>query len=130
MKHTATSPLAPHGKGRAMPTPEGAVLKSIMEYLAARRVLCFRMNTGAVVSEYKGKKRFMRFGTPGMGDVLAFRQVYDPACNYFHIDVLWLEVKAKGKQSEAQKSFQAMVEAQGHRYAVVRSVEDVEALLR
>lgn len=105
-------------------TPEGAVLKAVTDYLAARRILAFRMNTGAMSAEHNGKKRFMRFGTPGMADVLAF-----PFRGSFIIP-LWLEVKSdKGKQSEAQKAFQVMVQAEGHRYAVVRSIEDVEALL-
>jgi len=43
----------------------------------------------------------------------------------------WIEVKApKGVQSELQKSFQKQVEDHGHRYAICRSVEDVEELLK
>ena len=85
-----------------------------------------RQNTGAVVSEYKGKQRFMRFGTPGMADLLAF--VNSP---FAGLIVHWLEVKtATGKQSELQKSFQNQVEAAGHRYSVVRSIEDVETALK
>jgi hypothetical protein len=131
---------------------ETQIQRQILDYLAARHILAFRQNTGAVASEYKGKKRFMRFGTPGMADVLAFPQIsswvyalgkqliYEPkkapeianACIQVDSTVpLWLEVKAeKGKQSELQKSFQAQVESHGHRYAVVRSIEDVEALLK
>ena len=105
---------------------ETKISKSIMEYLAARHILAFRQNTGAVVSEYKGKQRFMRFGTPGMADLLAF--VNSP---FAGLIVHWLEVKtATGKQSELQKSFQNQVEAAGHRYSVVRSIEDVETALK
>ena len=88
------------------------------------------MNTGAVASEYKGKKRFMRFGTPGCADILAFRQ-----CGYhrgYDISqwVYWIEVKtAKGKQSELQKSFQQKVESEGHLYIIARGIEDVERYL-
>jgi hypothetical protein len=110
-------------------TPEGQVLASIMEYLAVRKVLAFRMNTGAVKTE----SRFFRFGTPGMADILAFpeKAYSDGADGIWRLPhPLWLECKTpKGKQSEAQKSFQAMVEWEGHTYAVVRSIEDVEALL-
>jgi hypothetical protein len=115
-----------------MSTPEGTILKSVLDYLAAEHVLAFRMNTGAMQSEHNGKKRFMRFGTPGMADVLAFpnrrsaRGVLINGCSH----VLWLEVKsATGKQSALQKSFQAQVEAEGHRYAVVRSIQDVKEAL-
>lgn len=108
-----------------MPTPEGQILKAIMEYLAARRILHFRMNTGAMVSESKGKKRFMRFGSVGMADILAFPTWSGVPVPY------WFEVKTeKGKQAESQKLFEGLVTAEGHQYFVVRSVEDVEAALR
>jgi hypothetical protein len=43
--------------------------------------------------------------------------------------VLFVEVKAeKGTQSDKQKKFQERVESLGHRYVVVRSVDEVEAL--
>lgn len=43
---------------------------------------------------------------------------------------LMIEMKTKdGYQSKAQKEWQAMVEAQGYRYEVIRSVEDFRALL-
>ena len=38
-----------------------------MDYLAAKGILAFRMNTGAM----KLEKRFVRSGVPGMADVLA-----------------------------------------------------------
>jgi hypothetical protein len=118
---------------------ETQIVRAILDYLAARRVLAYRMNTGAIEAEYKGKKRFMRFGVPGMADILAFKKrktcyLTTPAIpNDYRGEIimpLWLEVKTdKGKQSELQKSFQAQVEEEGHRYAVVRSIEDVAALL-
>lgn len=44
--------------------------------------------------------------------------------------VVFLEVKAGGgRQSEAQRRFQLDVEAQGHVYAVVRSIEEALAVL-
>lgn len=117
-------------------TPEGAIVKAILDYLAARRVMAFRMNTGAMKAEYNGKPRFMRFGMPGMADIVAFRSrsrgVDDKGnwCEFQEIIPLWIEVKAPtGKQSEIQKSFQQQVEAEGHRYVVARSIADVEAVL-
>lgn len=45
--------------------------------------------------------------------------------------VLALEVKNElGHQSPAQKRFQGRLEALGHKYYVVRSVEDVSAILK
>ena len=105
--------------------PRGAsekeVQAAILQYLTARRILAFRMNTGAVVSEYNGKQRMIRYGTPGMADILAF----------YGGNAYWIECKSPtGKQSELQKSFQQLVEAEGHVYAVARCIEDVEAALQ
>ena|SRR6185437_5764471 len=114
-------------------TPEGAIVKAILDYLAVRRVLAFRMNTGALKAEYNGKQRFMRFGVPGMADILAFPNVEFRTPRPMTLTapiILWIEVKAPtGKQSEFQKSFQQQVEAEGHRYMVARSIADVEAVL-
>lgn len=112
-------------------TPEGAILRAVLDYLAAKHILAFRMNSGALRNP-AGK--LVAFGVPGMADVLAFAR--DPQaemhCAYgcSNITPVWLEVKApKGTQSEIQKSFQRQVEDSGHVYAVVRSIEDVDAAL-
>lgn len=123
------SPRLPVFKPKAATVPESAVLKAVLEYLTAKHILAFRTNTGAMKAEYNGKARFIKFGTPGMADVLAFppgiwRKVSQPP-------ILWIECKSSvGKQSDLQKSFQAQVEAEGHRYIVARSIEDVTAALR
>ena len=105
-----------------MSTPEGAVLRSILDYLAVKRVLAYRLNTGAMSGEHKGKRWFMRFGAPGMADLIALPKDR-PA--------LWIECKApKGKQSELQKAFQAQVEAAGCAYVLARSIDDVEPWVR
>ena len=111
-------------------TPESALLRLVLDYLAAQHILAFRMNTGAVKTE----NRFFRFGVPGMGDVLAFPVV--KSTDGVHIVVMsfivptWLELKAaKGKQTELQKSFQAQVEGEGHRYAVIRNLEDLKKVI-
>jgi hypothetical protein len=100
--------------------------RAIFDYLEARHIMAFRMQVGAFSSEYKGKQRFMRVGTPGMADILAF-----PNYPYSGPYVLWIEVKSStGRQSELQKSFQSQVEWYGHSYVVARSIEDVEAAIR
>lgn len=102
---------------------EREIQRAILDYLAAKHVLAFRMNSGAAVREYKGKTRKIIFGVPGMADILAF-----PILPHEYGSVLWIECKAeKGKQSELQKSFQAQVESEGHKYIVARSIEDVMA---
>lgn len=115
-------------------TGEAAVQAAILEWLAARHILAFRMQSGATVSTYKGKTRMFRYGTPGMADILAFDHWFmEQGLGHGHFIYkapIWIECKAlKGKQSELQKSFQSQVEADGHRYIIARSIEDVEAEL-
>ena len=118
-----------------MSTPEGAILRSIMDYLAARHIFSIRMNAGVHFSESKGKRYMTRLAAPGTADILAFPQerISCMSCGKWNLypQIVWIEVKAaKGKQSELQKSFQAQVEREGHRYAICRSIEDVEAALK
>ena len=117
---------------------EAMILKSVLEYLQARRVLAFRMNSGtAMLPGANHKHRPVRFGVPGMADVLAFPQVLitmNTATGPRKLATpipLWIECKSPvGVQSEVQKSFQAQVEAEGHRYIIARNVDDVEEALR
>ena len=106
-------------------TPEGFIQDLILDWLAAKHILAFRMNTGAL----KIDKRYVKFGVKGMADILAFPR-YRWELQWEYTVPLWIEVKSeKGKQSAEQKSFQEQVEADGHHYVVARSVEDVEAAL-
>lgn len=101
-------------------TPEGAILSAVLDYLKARRFEHFRMNTGA----FRMGKRMVRFGTPGMADVLAFVKVNEQPYP------LWIECKAQdGKVSDDQCAFQVRVLADGHEYCVVRSVEELMGVL-
>jgi len=102
---------------------EAQTQRLILDWLAAKGILAFRMQSGATISSYKGKTRMFRYGTPGMADILAFtRQTeHEPSLP------IWIEVKApKGKQSDLQKSFEKQVAAEGHNYIVATSLEDVE----
>lgn len=118
---------------------ERDVQKAILDWLAASHILAFRMNVGAVTREYKGKKRTIAFGVPGMADVLAFRKCRtdwftgtDGKGDYRRDVIIptWIECKATdGQQSLLQKSFQSQVEAEGHRYILARSLDDVIAAL-
>ena len=110
-------------------TPEGEILKGILDYLAAVKVWAMRINTGAVVSEYKGKTRFHRYGRPGCADILATTFNMCECGGQGFVRVIWIEVKtATGKQSDAQLEFQKEVENEGHTYIVARSIDDVRRL--
>lgn len=105
--------------------PEQAIQKSILDYLAVLKVWYRRMNSGVMAGEYKGKRSFVRFGTPGMADILAAPLIQGRP------EFLWIEVKApKGKQSEAQAEFQKEVEGGGHSYLIAKSIDDVEQWLK
>jgi hypothetical protein len=92
--------------------PEGCIQRAILDYLAARHILAFRMNTGAVNVE----NRVIRFGIRGMADILAF-----PLGRNGRQRTLWIEVKTeKGKQPPYQKSFEEQVVAAGHTYIIAR----------
>jgi hypothetical protein len=111
-------------------TPEGYVLDAVMDYLAAKHIFAIRMQVGCARID----KRFVRFGVPGCADILAatstgyVAQGTDGKRTPLQ-RVIWIECKApNGKQSALQKSFQAQVEAQGHRYILARSIDDLEGL--
>ena len=106
-------------------TPEGALQKLILDWLQAKQILAFRMNSGMM----KIDKRFVRFGVVGMADIVAFYQINECAMCGPIILPVWIEVKADTRQSVYQKSFQQQVEAAGHRYILAKSLEDVENAL-
>ena len=109
------------------PTPEGSVLKAVLDLLAVHHVWHRRMNTGAVKTEHRGKSRVFRFGSKGMADVLALAPLEGTSACY----TIWVEAKAPGgKQSEAQKAFQAEVEAEGHVYLLVDDVQQLADWLK
>lgn len=50
---------------------ENDLKRAVLEYLEVRGIWAWRQNAGAVISEYKGKKRFFKFSTQkGISDIL------------------------------------------------------------
>lgn len=97
---------------------EKDVQRACMEFLAARGIPALRLNVGAMSGSHNGKRWFVRFGTPGMADV-----IFWPSPT----ETVWLEFKApKKKQSADQISFQKWVESIGHRYMLC---DDVDLLI-
>jgi len=95
---------------------EKHIQKQILDYLSYRPGKYWRQNTGAMVAEYKGRKRFMKFGINGCADITGVKDGRR----------VEIEVKQpKGKQSESQKQFQELIESQGGLYVLARSLEDV-----
>ena len=113
---------------------EAAIQRQILDYLTLRGIFAWRNNSGAVKIAGKGKDRFMRFGMPGSADILGIFpeetiviRLDNAAKDKGRSGRLWaIEVKAaKGKLSPAQESFRDAVVANGGKYTLARSVEDV-----
>ena len=100
---------------------ESEILKAILQYLGARGILAFRANTGAFVGEYKGKRRFVRFGERGMPDIHGVL----PGGR-----ALYIEVKGPtGRLSPWQVAQIDRLRRQGALAFVARNVPDVAAML-
>lgn len=81
----------------------------------------WRQNTGAAVYMAGGKKRFVRYGVPGGGDVSGIF-----ACG----KRIELEVKdVGGRLRPEQKNFGAMIASMNGLYAVVRSEDDAKKVV-
>lgn len=91
--------------------PESDVVRAVLDYAHRLGGYGYRQNSGAIVSEYKGKKRFIRYGEPGASDTVLI----------IHGVVIFCECKDEtGKQSDEQKAWQAEIEAAGGVYVVAR----------
>ena len=109
---------------------ESDIQKVIMDYLAAKGIFAIRMNSGAMFGSHKGKRWAVRFGLKGMADILAFPYMdCDPGhCLRRAIWPTWIEVKnEKREQTPEQEVFASIVEREGHRYILARSLDVVIA---
>jgi hypothetical protein len=107
---------------------EAQTQKAVLEVLAAHNIFAFRLNTAAM----RVGERFFRAHSlgPGTADILAFPLICEDCVRqdgrHGHVYPLWLEVKSPGKkQRPEQVSFQSHVEALGHTYLLVDSVDQV-----
>ena len=92
---------------------ESELQKSILEYLAWKRIFHYRNNSGAFKRD---DGYFYRFGVTGSPDNIC-------VINGKYVGI---EVKApKGAQSEHQKEFQRQLEAAGGAYILAYFLDDV-----
>ncbi len=114
---------------------EASIKGGISDYLetlqSMGKLLYWRLNSGVFIMGEGKSKRVIRGTKAGTSDFLVIRRCYPlGAPNKDEVFVLFLEVKrATSKQNQAQIGFQKLVESQGHRYIVVRSVDEVISLL-
>lgn len=95
---------------------EKATQKAILDWLTLTRTFHYRNNSGAFVSEYKGKRSFVKFGASGSPDIVVVKDgIY-----------IGIEVKdTRGRLSESQVDFRDRLEKAGGLYLIARSLEDV-----
>ncbi len=115
-----------------IPVPlEKDIQRAILQYLALRGILAWRVNSGAVSGTYKGKQRFVRFnGAEGCSDIIGMipGRLFDPP----RVGATFLAVEVKRpnqKPTEKQQRFLDMVSDAGAISFVARSVADVERAL-
>lgn len=120
MRFCARSSTLPIGVNKLKTTtPEKEIQKQCLQWLKIKRVRVWRNNTGSVQKEYKGKKRFIRFGEPGISDILGIAP--DGSGRFMAIETK----AATGKLSEDQQAFLDNVTQEGGIAIVVRSLDDL-----
>ena len=102
---------------------ESDIVRSCLEYLRRCGWVCWRSNTGAAAyTNAAGKRRFVRYGEPGIADILGVLPGGRMLC---------VECKsATGRLRPGQEAFLGRVRAAGGLALVVRSVTELAALLR
>ena len=101
---------------------ESELLKLVLDWLALHRIFHWRMNTGSSGPMfYKGKRRFVRYGVPGVPDIMCCVKGR----------MIGIELKGDGgEQSQAQKNFQSSLEAAGGKYILARRLDEVTEAIR
>ena|SRR3990167_6765979 len=98
---------------------EHELQKLILEYLNLKGHFAWRNNTGAMVAEYKGKKRFWRAGLKGSSDILGIAKK----------DGKLIAIECKGKDghpTREQKDFLYEIERRGGHACVAWDLKDVQ----
>lgn len=102
-------PMKRTGKG-----PERLIQEAIMEYLTAKRIFHFKVNTTGIYKKSTGS--YIPSGSVGCPDIIAI----------VGGQFIGIEVKSQvGKVSPAQVKFGGNIEASGGRYIIARSIDDV-----
>jgi hypothetical protein len=100
-------------------TPEGQLVRSCLDLLDRLGVFCWRNNTGAIVAEYKGKERVIRYGYRGSSDIFGITNDGRMIC---------IEAKVKTKLSSYQEHFLAAIRERGGIAIVVHPDDYVEVI--
>lgn len=102
---------------------EAEIQSAILDYLAARRILAFRVNSGnLLLQNADGSSRRIKLAPKGTADIIGIA----PGGRFMAIEVK----DRKGKQTPEQLEFEKKVIEAGGYYLLARSVEDVERWLK
>ena len=109
---------------------EAELKKQVWDYLQYQmnlgKLYFDRLNSGAIYEKRGDKTYGVQLCREGTADFFILQR---GGC-WDRCRLLFVELKGdKGKQSDKQKEFQALVETQGAVYSVVRSVEELMELL-
>ena len=110
---------------KRMKESEADLKRTVTDYLEyqqnAGKLLYFRLNAGDFIELRGNTRRRVKGCMAGTSDLLVVKQG----------KAIFLELKSdKGKQSPAQGAFQKLVQMQGTSYSIVRSLEELEKILR
>lgn len=106
---------------------ERAIQRSIKDYLAAKGFRVAHVPNGANLAGSQKQRAIQMQNLKGDGLVVGFPDLIVMADQG---RVGFMEVKtSKGKQSESQIAVQSWMERDGHKYSVVRSVDESRAAL-
>ena len=103
---------------------ECELVRDVLLYLRARGFLAWRNNTGAVAEEASGnsKRRFIRYGAPGSGDVFGIL----PGGRFISV-----ECKVRGrKPTVAQQDWMECIRAAGGVAGVVHDLQELAQLIK
>lgn len=93
------------------------VVKPCLEWLKLHGIMAWRQNVGGFLRAHEGKRRFVKFGRPGMSDIAGIL----PAGR-----ALYIECKLAGKAlTHSQRAFLDEVNATGGLGIVVHSVDEL-----
>ena len=122
---------------------EGQLKRQVEDYLEFAqnqgKLVYLRLNAGDFIEVRGDTRRRIKGCQAGTADLMVIREIklqlkkatrkFINELGFENVvtpEVIFLELKsAKGKQSDAQKEFQVLVEAQGCSYFLIRSIEKV-----
>ena len=106
---------------------ERTIQRAIRQYLAAQGFISAHVPNGASLAGNAKRRAMQMNNLKGDGLVVGFPDLIVMGTD---ARVGFMEVKAEGgKQNDNQKAVQSWMERDGHKYAVVRSVDDAKETL-